>query len=463
MNEEELKKLKITKHKCLNDFLFFVRYMFKAEHNYKFTVNWHHKEISKILENMVYKGKHKRLVVNMPPRHSKTIMFHDYFVAWCYAINPKCNFIHVSSDKKLALKNSSHVKKIMSLKEYKELFDVEIARDFDAKEEWQTTEGGNYKATSSDSGILGYGAGSMSEDGKFGGALIIDDPNKMQKIVGLPQNVKAYFEKVNEVIDAAIDTRLNSKETPIICIQQRVGEGDLSGYLIEKGYEVVKFKFIDDEGNILWKGKFTDEQIESIKRKNTYKTQYQQEPVPLAGQRYINLSYFGRYKAIPEKFDRITLSLDTANKIQEQNDPTAILVIGRVENRHYILDAINKKLLYPDLKREIKNLISKWKPDEVLIEDKSSGMSLIPDLKQDRISTPIIACDPGNKNKVQRMSEQLGYVEAGLIYLPDDADFLYDLEEQFREFPFVKHDDLVDAFSQYLKRIKELEETFFVW
>lgn len=304
----------------LSDALNFTRYFFKAQNNGKrFVVGRHHRMICDKL-NGVLQGKIKRLIINIAPRYSKTEMAVKNFIAMGLAINPAAKFIHLSYSGLLALDNSVAVKNIINSAEYQELFDVKIGRSSDTKARWDTYNGGGVYATSSLGQVTGFGAGSVgNEDGswQFGGAIIIDDPIKPDN--ALNDNAR---EDVNQHFETTIRNRVNSRDTPIIVIMQRLHEHDLCGYLQEiepDEWDVLSIPCIyyDEEGQEqpLWPFKHNLEELRKIELANQYvfDTQYMQNPKPLEGLMYSTLRTYDTLPMEPGIRKNYTDTADTGS------------------------------------------------------------------------------------------------------------------------------------------------------
>lgn len=151
-------------------------------------------------------------------------------------------------------------------------------------------------------------------------------------------------------------------------------------------------------------------------------------------------------------FSKIFLSLDTAIKNNIKNDPTVCSVWGELENNLYLLEIYREWLEYPELKKRTINWTNVWSPECILIEDKASGQSLIQDLKKE-VKTPIIGIRP-TKDKITRLASVSAMFEAGRIFLPTEASWLADYENELLSFPFCEHDDQVDSTSQFLEWYK---------
>lgn len=293
-------KADIIRAKILTDTLFATRYFFRMHENRQFIVGDHHKLIAEKLDK-VFAGEIKRLLISLPPRYSKTEMVVKTTIAKGLAINPASKYIHLSYSANLALDNSERVKDLVNEDWFKGLFPwVEIKRDSKAKQKWYTTAGGGVYATSSAGQVTGFGAGLVEEmndedmpssNGKWGGAIIIDDPLKPEDAFS-----PIVRNKVNERFENTIRSRVNSRETPIIVIMQRLHREDLVGYLqqTEPGeWEVLSLPAlsVDSDGNevALYPFKHTVEELHKIRNANrfVFETQYQQNPTAIDENRWL--------------------------------------------------------------------------------------------------------------------------------------------------------------------------------
>jgi len=287
-------ELAVAKVMCMQDTLFFTRYFFKQQNNKKFVIGEHHEIIAKALDR-VYNGECKRLIINIAPRYGKTELAVKMAIAKGLSLNPKARFIHLSYSQTLALDNSEFVRDLVKSEAYQQMFpNVKVKQGTDAKEKWYTTEGGGIYATASGGQVTGFGAGIVDEEGKeidndwissiesFGGAIIIDDPLKPED--AQYENKRA---KVNERFDTTIVNRVNSRNTPIIIIMQRVHQDDLCGHVMKnyKGWEVISLPVIKSDGTALWEFKHTIEELNEMRLSNefVFDTQMMQNPRPKEG------------------------------------------------------------------------------------------------------------------------------------------------------------------------------------
>lgn len=174
----------------------------------------------------------------------------------------------------------------------------------------------------------------------------------------------------------------------------------------------------------------------------------------------VNLSWFQRYAIAPTNPSRIIQSWDTANKDKALNDPSVCTTWLEYNNNYYLIDVYRQWLKYPALKRATKSLAEKYKPDIILIEDKSSGTSLLQDLREDNQFGYNLEAIMPVVDKVTRMSTASLTIEAGRIFLPNSAPWLPDYEVEIASFPNVDHDDQTDSTSQFLNWVKKPSEIF---
>lgn len=284
------------------------------------------------------------------------------FIAYALAINPSAKFIHTTYSAALALDNSSTAKDLITSDYYQEIFPkVQLKQNQKSKQKWETTDGGGVYATSSGGQITGFGAGKVDDydekmdeyierdkelshdipddifedllegtgvdwlgkKASFGGAIIIDDPNKPDDA-----DSETLRNKVNERYDSTISNRVNSRNTPIIIIQQRTHEDDLSGYLIRKQktveeggiWHVLKLASIKEDGTALCPQKHTIEELKELENHNdiVFQRQHMQNPKPKSGLLFpiedLNFEDFNAIEAILDNADFKYSAADPANK-----------------------------------------------------------------------------------------------------------------------------------------------------
>lgn len=264
------------------------------------------------------------LLINIAPRFGKTQFVSIDWPARCIAKNRRAKFIHLSYSDDLALDNSAKCRETLASPEYQNLWDVKIKSDSDSKKKWYTIEGGGMYATAAGGPITGFGAGSLADvsegienkefdefeeffvgdepeavdDGLFYGAIIIDDPIKVDD---------AYSElernKVNQRLNTTIKNRRNSRKTPIVIVMQRLHPEDLSGFVLGDGmgerFYHLNIPTLDEDDESIWPVKHTTEELHAMRKADyvSFMAQYMQDPSPEEGT-YFKREWFekGRYR-----------------------------------------------------------------------------------------------------------------------------------------------------------------------
>lgn len=439
----------------------FSRWMFLKRKGFQWLKAPHHKLVCDALMR-VYRGECKRLIINIPPRYSKTELVLN-FIAWTLGKVPDSEFILTSYSGGLATNNAWVARELIQHEEYRAIFPNTLLRsDSTAKGEWRTTANGIVYAAGAGGTITGYGAGKHRPG--FGGAIIIDDPHKPDEATSevMRQNVIDWFTNT-------LESRKNDPaNTPIILIMQRLHESDLAGWLIKGGngekWETLvlpaECESSDDPlgraiGEPLWPEKHTADMLALMRSKNSYvyAGQYQQRPAPLGGG-IIKGAWFKRYRVLPHLVYR-KIYADTAQKTKEHNDYTVLQCWGKGADGYvYLIDQIRGKWEAPDLKRRVVDFWNKHQavdPVEygalrvMAIEDKASGTGLIQDLSVTS-AIPIEAIERV-KDKLTRVMDVTGYIESGRVYLPDDAAWVSEFVgecEAFTPTDTHEHDDQID-------------------
>lgn len=446
-------------HMARADLYFFARWMFLQRKGFKWMRAAHHKIICDALMR-VFRGEVKRLIINIPPRYSKTELVLNW-IAWALGRVPDSEFILTSYASGLATNNAWVARELVLHEAYREIFPGTILRaDKAAMHEWRTSAGGIVYAAGAGGTITGYGAGKHRPG--FGGAIIIDDPHKPDEATSdtIRQGVIDWFQNT-------LESRKNDPtNTPIVCIMQRLHESDLAGWLKAGGngeqWEVISLPALsDDERTALWPEKHSVEQLLKMKAANPYvfSGQYQQRPSPLGGG-IIKGAWFKRYRQLPRLAYR-KIFADTAQKTKEHNDYSVFECWGKGEDGNaYLIDLIRGKWEAPELKRKASEFWAKHLAADPVqmgglramgVEDKASGTGLIQDLRVSS-SIPVLPIERV-KDKLTRVLDVVGYIEAGRAYLPEDAPFTSDFVaecEAFTPNDSHAHDDQIDPLCDAL-------------
>lgn len=329
----------------LKSSLNFTRYFFMQNNDMKFIIGKHHKLICDALDD-VLNGRCNKLIINISPRYGKTECAVKNFIAMGLAVNPCAKFIHLSYSANLAQDNSIAVKNIVQSEEYQRLFATRISYGKNMKSQWETDQGGGLYATSTLGQITGFGAGLVEREGepyRFGGAIVIDDPIKPEDALS-----DVVRERVNRRFETTIRNRVNSRNTPIIIIMQRLHEHDLCGYLQEiepDEWRVLSLPVIsvneNGEREALWEYKHTLEELDKINAANSFvfETQYMQNPKPMEGLMYEHP--FKTYETLPNvKLGTLCNYTDTADTGADYLCSISYLAAKGV---YYVIDVIYTK------------------------------------------------------------------------------------------------------------------------
>jgi predicted phage terminase large subunit-like protein len=427
-----------------------------------FLRNWHIEVIAAKLA-AVRAGKIRRLIINLPPRHLKSLMASIAFPAWCLGHDPSAQILCVSYAQDLADKLARDCRSIMMSQWYRRIFPTRLAPHRQAVQEFITTREG-YRLATSNGGVL---------TGRGADIIIIDDPLKPEEALS-----EAQRQAANEWYDHTLYSRQNDKQHgAIVIIMQRLHEDDLIGHVLgQEPWEVVSFPAIAEADEVhrietIWGPQcFTRRQgealhpdreplgtLDRIRRtigEYNFAGQYQQSPAPLGGG-MVKADWFKRYreKDRPEHFERIVQSWDTANKATELSDFSVCTTWGVSGKDLFLLGVFRQRLEYPVLKRAVREQQSLFNATEVLIEDKSSGTQLIQELIADGCHG--VTCYRPECDKIMRLHAQTAMIENGFVHIPETAPWLAEYLHEMTVFPKGKHDDQVDSTGQFLDWFKK--------
>lgn len=425
--------------------------------------NWHIDLIaSKLMD--VCQGKIRRLIINIPPRNLKSICASVAFPAWLLGHDPTKKVICASYAQDLAEKLARDCRQIMRSEWYQALFACTRLSPFKvAVNDFETTRGGGRMAVSTGGGITGRG----------GDVLIIDDAIKPDQAFS-----EVEREGANRWYDTTLYSRLNDKQRgAIIIIMQRLHLDDLVGHVLaQEGWEVVSLPAIAESDetyfikSILGTRIVTRhagealhpereslailEQLRASLGEYNFAGQYQQSPMPLGGG--IIKTAWLQYLADslwPNKFEQVIQSWDTASKVTELSDYSVCTTWGIAKKRAYLIDVCRVRLEFPGLKKKALELYAKYKPSTILVEDKSSGIQLIQEFRNENFYQ-VKAVKPQG-DKAMRLHMQAAFIESGGLVLPGQAPWLTDYVQELTSFPTGKFDDQVDSTTQALAWLQE--------
>lgn len=420
----------------------------------------HHVLLLQVIERAMMR-RYGRFMVFMPPGSAKSTYASVVAPTYIMGKIPNYKIILASYGQDLARRHGRRARQIVKSARYERMYGASLSPQTSAADEWALTNGSEYLACGILSGITGNRAN----------GILIDDPIKGREQADSP-TIRA------KTWDAYVDD-LQTRLIPggwIGIVQTRWHEDDLAGRLLPQGYngesgmircndgrdwEIINLpaqcERADDPlgrqiGEYLWPEWFDESHWMPFKAQSrTWAALFQQRPRPDEGGVFKESWTRDRYGEIPIGASTVVHSWDTAQKPGDLNDPSVCTIWhhGRGAPGYYLRDVYRRRVDYPTLKRQVISMAERDRPAAILIEDKSSGQSLIQDLRA-YTKLPVIAIEP-NGNKVFRASEVSAMVESGLMRLPARAPWLADFEGEFFGFPLSTTFDQVDSVSQFLK------------
>ena len=417
--------------------------------------NWHINAIAWHL-TLCARGEINRLIITVPPRHLKSICATVAFPAWVLGHDPTKRIVTASYADALAVSHAHLFRMVIESPWYRQVFPgTRIHPKKNTETEVVFTRDGYRLATTVGGSLTGRG----------GDIAIIDDPIKAQDALS-----RALRRRANEWFNTTLLSRLDDKEKGIIIIiMQRLHPDDLVAHLLAQGgwthldlpaiaetpqavpigLRRVKQRGI---GDVLHPEREPRHVLERIKEEmGTYafSAQYQQAPVPPEGN-IVRWGWFQTYDDLPDPSEvtQRVWSWDTASKADELNDYSVGTLWYVAGSRYYLARVVRRRLEFPSLKKLIVECALHEPSSDILIEDKASGTQLIQDLQQEGLVHPIAVLPEADK--VTRMAGQSAKIEAGQVYLPKQAPWLAEFQNEVLAFPNGAHDDQVDSMSQFL-------------
>ena len=420
--------------------------------------SWHYELIAEYLE-IVYRREIRRLIINVPPRTAKSTEATICWPAWCWARNQALRFLTGSYSKDLSVEHSVKRRGLIDSNWFRQFWPITFAEDTNRRDQYRNASQGEMIATSV--GATGTGRG--------GDILLLDDGLSADQAKSEAERKTAHGWFMD-----TFRTRLNDPAIgAIVVIEQRTHEEDLTGWLLknEPGQwthlripleaeerEVWKFpisgRVIERQlGDVLQPSRFTPEVMASRKiHARTYATQDQQRPAPDGGVIF-RREWWKYYKTPPAKFDRVITSWDFAVEGKADSDFNVGICLGQVGADIYLLDMVRARIPFPEQKRALKSFSVKHpEARRHYVEKKANGPAVMASLAKE--VSGLIAVDPQG-SKEQRAEAASGDVEAGNVWLPEDAPWILDFVEECTIFPNGANDDQVDAVSQGINELRK--------
>ena len=435
-------------------------------------VNWHHRVICEKLEKFA-RGEIKRLIIQAPPRTGKSELVSRRLPAYIFGINPNASVISCSYGADLASSMNRDVQRIISSKEYKELFPETCLWEKNIR----TVADGSYLRNSEIFEIVNFNGGYRCAGvgggitGMGGTHLILDDPIKNAE----EAESETYRDKVYEWYSTTFHSRLE-KDAGLLITMTRWNADDVVGRILDLAkkdpdadqFEVISFPMVketDEETEydkrkihqVLWPEKYDEKAVRGIKvtlgAKN-FQALHQQSPTAAKGN-LVKREHFKFYKELPASWDFFSTSWDFTFKDEKKSDYVVGQAWMRLGGRFYLVDQVRDQMGFKACLIAMATMAAKYPyANEHLVEDKANGPAIL-----DVVDTKIPGCVRINpiESKYSRAVSVAPKIEAGNVYLPhpDIAPWVGDFIEEWMQFPRGKNDDQVDATSQYLNRMAD--------
>ena len=450
---EELEEAE-SKEEARDGFMPFIKRVWPA-----FIEGRHHKIMGDAFER-VARGELKRLIINMPPRHTKSEFASYLLPAWFLGRFPDKKIIQTAHTAELSVGFGRKVRNLVDSDDYKTVFpNMGLRADSKAAGRWSTSKGGEYFAIGVGGAVTGKGAD----------LLIIDDPHSEQEGQSADPSV---FDKVYEWYTSGPRQRLQPGGA-IIVVMTRWHKRDLTGQIVKSSvqragtdeWELIEFPAIMPSGKSLWPQFWPLEELESLRNElpaPKWNAQYQQNPTSEEGA-LVKREWWKEWEQdTPPPCEFIIQSWDTAFLKTQRSDYSACTTWGvfyhpddngETQANIILLDALKERLEFPELKKKAYEYYEYWEPDACIVEAKAAGTPLIFELRAMGILVSEYTPSRGN-DKIARVNAVADLFASGNVWKPNTR-FAEEVVEEFAAFPAGEHDDLVDSSTQALLRFRQ--------
>lgn len=463
--QEQIEQIEKSKHSLVE----FIKQAWRVLHpSSPYVHNWHIDAISEHLE-AITSGQIKRLLINVPPGTMKSLLVNVFWPAWEWG--PKNmghhSFLSAAHMEKLAIRDNLKMRRLVLSEWYQYLYPhIKLMRDKNSKSSFENSLTGFREAMS-----LGSLTGSRAHRVGIDDPLSVEDANSEAEL----DNREFLF---NEVIPTRLVDPINSA---ILVIMQRLHERDTSGLILSKNLGYVHLMlpmefeperkcttilgFSDPRthaGELLFPARFPQEVVDKEKESlgtYGYAGQHQQRPAPRGGGIFKESWLSQRFRLPRDNNGKIKLSdfreryqsWDTAFKEGEENDYSTCTSWGLKDNGIYLLHLWRGRVDFPTLEQKFIELGAHFNANQILIEDKASGQSLVQAArKRTRLPVKAVKID---RDKTARAHAVTGYFEGMRVFLPEDDPLLIDYIDELITFPAAAHDDFVDSTTQFFLEI----------
>ena len=448
--------LKVYKAQAVQDhgkesFLEFVQHVYPG-----YKVGPHHQRLAKIFEDIA-SGQKKRVIVNIAPRHGKSELISYLAPAWFLGKYPQKKVIMASHTADLAVNFGRRVRNLVGSEAYRDIFpQIELQADSKSASRWGTNFNGEYFAIGVGGALAGRGAD----------LFIIDDPHSEQEA---KQGRPDVFLPAWEWFQSGPIQRLMPGGA-IVIVMTRWSKLDLTGQILNHmtqneeadQWEIVEFPAILPSGKPLWPEFWPIEELEAKRvgmDPRYWQAQYMQDPTAEEGA-LIKREWWQIWEQDnPPNCEFIIMSLDAAQEANTRADYNALTTWGVWLNEEtgayniILLNAIKKRMEFPELKSMVLEEYREWEPDAFIVEKKSNGAALYQELR--RMGVPISEFTPNKgQDKIARVNAVSDLFSSGIVWAPDKR-WAKDVVEECNDFPAGTNDDLVDSTTQALLRFRQ--------
>lgn len=450
---DEYKKA-IEREEGQKDFMKYVKMMWP-----NFVNGRHHERMAQAFED-VANGKLKRLIINMPPRHTKSEFSSYLLPSWFLGKFPDKKIIQCSNTAELAVGFGRKVRNLVDSEHYSRVFpNVALRHDSKAAGRWSTNHSGEYFA-------IGVGG---TVTGKGADLLIIDDPHSEQE-AAIAENNSEIYDKVYEWYTSGPRQRLQPGGA-IIVVMTRWSKKDLTGQVLKASaqrggeeWKVIEFPALFESGEPLWPEFWSKKELMSLKEELPnvkWMAQYQQNPTSEVTA-IVKRDWWKMWeRQTPPSCEFTLMSWDTAFEKNNRADYSACTFwgvfnhpdeTGKDQANIILLNAFRDRMEFPELKKRAIDEWRVWEPDAVIIEKKASGAPLIYELRA--MGIPVQEYTPVRGNdKISRLNSVSDMFASGRVWAPNTS-WADEVIDEVASFPSGDHDDYVDSVSLAMMRFR---------